>query len=54
MPDSKSKDDVKRQDPPTNHAGQVASQESSIRDAKVPDEKPDVSTVAQVEELKTS
>jgi hypothetical protein len=51
MADSKSST-PKRQDPPTNHEGQVANQETSIRDAKVPDEKPDQSSVAQVEEIK--
>lgn len=48
MAESKKKDT----DPPENHAGQVANQETTIRDAKVPDEKPDASTVAQVEEIK--
>jgi len=44
--------DKKKTDPPTNDAGQVANQETSIRDAKYPDEKPDETTVAQVEEIK--
>lgn len=38
--------------PLTNDLGQPANQETSIRDAKHPDEKPDVETVAQVEEIK--
>lgn len=42
----------KKKDTPTNDQGQPASQETSIRDAKHPDEKPDPSTVAQVEEVK--
>jgi hypothetical protein len=50
----KKKDEVKRSDPPRNYAGQVANQETTLRDAKVPDEKPDESTVAQVEEVKES
>ena len=44
--------DKKKDAPLTNDLGQPANQESSIRDAKVPDEKPDESTVAQVEEVK--
>lgn len=44
--------DVKRQDPPTNYQDQVANQETTLRDAKHPAEKPDASTVAQVEEAK--
>lgn len=39
-------------DPPTNYQDQVSNQETTIRDASVPDEKPDASTVAQVEEVK--
>lgn len=42
----------KDSDPTTNHEGQVANQESSIRDAKHPDEKPDPTTVAQIEVVK--
>lgn len=38
--------------PLTNDEGQPASQETTIRDAKHPDEKPDQTTVAQVEEIK--
>jgi hypothetical protein len=37
---------------PTNYQDQVANQETSVRDAKHPDEKPDPSTVAQVEVVK--
>jgi len=37
--------------PATNYNGQVASQETEVRDAKQ-DEKPDPSTVAQVEEIR--
>jgi hypothetical protein len=39
-------------DPATNHEGQPANQESAIRDAKHPDEKPDPTTVAQIEDVK--
>lgn len=36
----------------TNYAGQVASQDTSVRAAKA-DEKPDESTVAQIEEIES-
>jgi hypothetical protein len=48
MADAKKKDDA----PAENHAGQVANQETTIRDAKHPDEKPDPTTVAQIEVVK--
>jgi hypothetical protein len=44
--------DKKKDAPPTNYDDLVSNQETSIRDAKVPDEKPDESTIAQVEEIK--
>lgn len=37
---------------PHDYLGNVANQDTSVRDAKVPDEKPDESTIAQVEEVK--
>lgn len=52
MTDKKKDSAAKPSDPPTNYAGLVANQETSIRDAKYPDEKPDERTVAQVEEIK--
>lgn len=47
MADAKKKDET-----PTNYDGLVSNQETSVRDAKHPDEKPDPSTIAQVEEVK--
>jgi hypothetical protein len=44
----------KKTDPTTNHEGLVANQETSIRDAKHPDEKPDPTTVAQIEVIEGS
>ncbi len=51
MADDK-KPDVKRAPAPTNYQDQVANQETSVRDAKHPDEKPDPSSIAQVEIVK--
>jgi hypothetical protein len=53
MAASKPKDSAPVKDAPTNHQGLVANQETSIRDATHPDEKPDPSTVAQVEVVKS-
>lgn len=47
-------DKSKPSQPTKNHEGLVANQETTVRDAKHPDEKPDPTTVAQVEEIKES
>lgn len=53
MAEKKTQDSTPDREPaPTNYQDQVASQETSVRDAKHPDEKPDPSTVAQVEVIK--
>jgi hypothetical protein len=53
MPDSKkSSSKSAESNTPHDYLGNVANQDSSVRDAKVPDEKPDDSTIAQVEEVK--
>lgn len=51
MADTKAKTESESA-PATNYQDQPANQETSVRDAKHPDEKPDPSTVAQVEEIK--
>lgn len=45
----KKKDDGGK--PATNYQDQPANQETTVRDAKHPDEKPDETSVAQVEEI---
>lgn len=56
MAEAKSKSEPSepaRKPAPTNYQDQVASQETSVRDAKFPEEKTGESTIAQVEEIKS-